>query len=100
MREQMTHGNLVSPFWLRAAYPFGQVALDGSVEIERNREITFRELGNERGRGDYFCERSDVVHRVGVNSRRVGGVAEISEGMQRNLSAIADGDACARGGFV
>src|SRR6267143_1647855 len=90
----------MAPFGLRSAGPFGQVTLDARVEIERNREVAFRELRYQRGRRHYFCERSDVVHRVRVNGRRIGGIAEIAESMQRSFSAIADGDGGAGKSFV
>src|SRR6266478_6375985 len=90
----------MAPFGLRSAGPFGQVTLDARVEIERNREAALRELSYKRGRRHYFCERSDVVHRVRVNGRRVGCVAQISKGMQRNFSAITDRDGGAGEGFI
>src|SRR5260370_34240640 len=84
----------------RAGSSVWQLKRNGRFEIELIRKAAFRKLGYERCLDDYFGERRDVVHRTRINGGRVGGIAQISEGMHHNFSAIANSNGGTREGFV
>jgi len=78
----------------------GRIAFDACVEIERNREVAFDELGYQSWVAATFVSDAMSYMVCVFTAGELAYVAQISEGMQRHLPAVTNGNCSARKGFI